>query len=395
MNREKNALTYETLESRKLLAGITVESINGLSTLVIDGANSDDTAEVRLQNNDELLVTLQLGSASESQTVPLDQVERIRFLGRSGNDTFTNFTDVDSAAFGHNGDDVLIGGNGNNWIQGGQGDDHIVGGDRNDNLRGRAGDDTIEAGRRHDRVFGGSGDDFIVGAAGRDFIQGNEGNDDIFGGNSDDRINGGDGTNTIQFDNSDGRDIAILEFSENGATVSAAQQQLEVSHSQGSNQISGGDVIRFEDVDRNVEDYFLVLSEIEEHSLDFLNDFRASNNRSELFLKSDLSEYAASHAQQALAPLGLNPTVQELNDAHSDLSDVEHLFTNGRSLYLENLGYLAPQEIDSAFAAELIHGSFLSSPSHRANMLNRDVTEIGVGVVMTSNGWYVNHNFFG
>ena len=186
MNRRKNVFGYEVLESKNLLAGISIESINGLSTLVIDGASSNDTAEVRLQNNDELLVTLQLGSASENQTVPLDQVERIRFLGRSGNDSFTNFTDVDSAAFGHNGDDVLIGGNGNNWIQGGQGDDHIVGGDRNDNLRGRAGDDTIEAGRRHDRVFGGGGDDFIVGEAGRDFIQGNDGDDSIFGGNSDD-----------------------------------------------------------------------------------------------------------------------------------------------------------------------------------------------------------------
>ena len=263
---------YETLEARNMLTGITIEKIIGLSTLLIDGSNANDIAEVRIASNGHVEATLN-GQTTQFSS---DEFERIRFLGRSGDDSFTNHTNIDSAAFGHSGNDQLVGGNGHNWIQGGDGHDHIVGGDRNDQLRGRAGNDVIEAGKRHDRIFGGGGNDTITAGAGRDFIQGEGGNDQIYGGNGNDRINAGAGNNTIHFGNSNGADIAILDYDEAAATVSVSDQLLTISADSSSVEIANGEIARFVDIDRAIEDYFVVLDDVEQHSLELLNQLRSS-----------------------------------------------------------------------------------------------------------------------
>ncbi len=191
--RSKNSLCYESLEPKQLLATVSIQDVAGRETLVIDGDSGNDVVFVSDLNDDQVRV-VENGNAL---TFNRSEFERIRFLGRSGNDFFENQTEIDLAAFGHNGNDILIGGNGHNRIQGGGGNDRITGGDRNDLLRGRAGDDVIDGGRRHDRIFGGDGNDELIGRSGNDFIRGEGGRDFVFGLNGNDRIDGGEGDDVI------------------------------------------------------------------------------------------------------------------------------------------------------------------------------------------------------
>ena len=187
--RSKNFLNtqYAHLEPRNLLAGISLEVFNGFDTVLIDGTNVNDVAFVADASGDRIAVT----NNDETEFFDRSEIERIRFLGRGGNDQFTNATDISSFAYGHSGNDTLRGGNGNNWIQGGPGNDRLFGGDRNDLIRGNDGNDEIDTGLRHDRAFGNDGDDLLVGSQGRDVLDGGDGEDSIFGGANDDIIRGG------------------------------------------------------------------------------------------------------------------------------------------------------------------------------------------------------------
>ena len=186
-SRQKHSnVDYSHLEKRELLAGVYLETIGSRVNLVIDGTNKADTVEIRDLNE----TTVEVSFNSETSTHAKASFQRIRFLGRSGDDSFYNRTTIDASAAGHAGNDVLIGGDGNNWIQGGSGDDLIHGGDRNDMLRAGDGNDKVFGGNRHDRIFGGEGDDELNGQHGNDFIRGDAGNDVISGQLGNDRLFG-------------------------------------------------------------------------------------------------------------------------------------------------------------------------------------------------------------
>ncbi len=83
---------------------------------------------------------------------------------------------------GSKGDDIIIGGEGRDYLKGRDGDDVISGGGGNDKLKGGKGDDTLSGGTGNDKLKGGSGDDtfvYVYGteAGGRDKINGNGGDD--------------------------------------------------------------------------------------------------------------------------------------------------------------------------------------------------------------------------
>lgn len=69
-----------------------------------------------------------------------------------------------------------------------KGDDVILGTDGGDYINGKAGNDLI---------CGLGGDDFITGARGKDRIRGGSGNDTLMGGNGFDRLFGGPGNDTL------------------------------------------------------------------------------------------------------------------------------------------------------------------------------------------------------
>ena len=70
------------------------------------------------------------------------------------------------------GNDVIIGDNNDNELDGGEGNDSIDGGNGNDTLIGGAGNDTLKGDAGNDLLIGGTGNDFFWGGLGADTIDG-------------------------------------------------------------------------------------------------------------------------------------------------------------------------------------------------------------------------------
>jgi Ca2+-binding RTX toxin-like protein len=143
------------------------------------------------------------------QSVPTGQVT---LIGGSGNDTL-NGSDNADLLIGGGGNDVITAGNGDDVVYGGGGRDTISGGDGNDTLVGNGGLDLLEGGAGNDSLNGGasndtlygddlagveSGDDTLVGGAGQDMVFGGDGNDVLLGGQGQDTLNGGNGSDTLR-----------------------------------------------------------------------------------------------------------------------------------------------------------------------------------------------------
>jgi Ca2+-binding RTX toxin-like protein len=111
----------------------------------------------------------------QTQYMTKQQLENTQFNLGAGNDTLLVDANVkaDIHANGGTGNDVMIGGAGNDHFQGGRGDDVLV---------GRGGNDHLEGGRGNDWLFGGAGNDHLDGGRGNDFLKGGNGFDTLHGG---------------------------------------------------------------------------------------------------------------------------------------------------------------------------------------------------------------------
>lgn len=214
-------LSFETLEPRNLLAGIFFSG--GEVTIAGDGAN--DVGAFTQVDSTTYRASL---SGVTSQTFTSSQVQKIVFIGFGGDDTFTNWTAVESLLLGNDGVDILTGGSGIDVVNGGSGNDVLNGGGGADRLIGNAGDDELNGGDGHDRLFGGSG---------VNEINGDDGDDLIFGGDEIDTISGGNGADQIF--SLAGDDIISLG---NGGTPGASDPKLAdlVLSGSGNDTISGG-----------------------------------------------------------------------------------------------------------------------------------------------------------
>lgn len=107
-------------------------------------------------------------------------------------------TDGDDVILGTEGPDFIVAGDGEDVICGLGGDDIINGGDRKDVILGGAGDDVINGGQGLDTIDAGAGDDFVSGGRGKDVINGGAGNDDLRGNEGTDTISGGAGDDALR-----------------------------------------------------------------------------------------------------------------------------------------------------------------------------------------------------
>ncbi|MFY3385578.1 calcium-binding protein, partial [Paracidovorax sp. MALMAid1276] len=82
----------------------------------------------------------------------------------------------------------------------------LLGGAGNDTLQGQEGNDTLDGGEGSDYLYGGEGDDVLLGGAGNDYLYGDAGNDTLDGGVGNDYLAGGEGNNTYLFGKGDGND---------------------------------------------------------------------------------------------------------------------------------------------------------------------------------------------
>ncbi|QBR38848.1 hypothetical protein ETW23_23585 (plasmid) [Leisingera sp. NJS201] len=96
-------------------------------------------------------------------------------------------------------------------LSGGAGSDYIDGGRGNDLLRGQRGADTLDGGDGADVLFGGRGRDLADGGAGSDRIAGGRGRDTLDGGAGNDQLTGGRGADAFVFNEGFGNDV-ITDF---------------------------------------------------------------------------------------------------------------------------------------------------------------------------------------
>jgi Ca2+-binding RTX toxin-like protein len=82
-------------------------------------------------------------------------------------------------------------------VKGGSGDDTIIGNAAANSLDGGGGNDLIEGGGGADDLTGGSGDDTLRGGSGNDDLIGGDGNDYLDGGPGNDNLDGGAGDDTL------------------------------------------------------------------------------------------------------------------------------------------------------------------------------------------------------
>lgn len=87
-----------------------------------------------------------------------------------------------------------------------RGDDVIVGGAGNDKLHGGNGNDFLSGGAGNDKLHGGKGNDTLLGGAGSDHLKGDAGNDTLVfraadhGSRDSDRYDGGNGRDTLRLE---------------------------------------------------------------------------------------------------------------------------------------------------------------------------------------------------
>lgn len=133
--------------------------------------------------------------------------------GFEANDTIQGLGGVD-VIYGGSGADSLDGGGGDDTIEGGPGADYIFGAsgddmlfgfdragtmnaDRSVTIVGGDGNDVIEGGNQEDALDGGADNDIIYGRNAPDVISGGAGNDTLYGEQGEDTLNGGSGADRM------------------------------------------------------------------------------------------------------------------------------------------------------------------------------------------------------
>jgi Ca2+-binding RTX toxin-like protein len=84
-------------------------------------------------------------------------------------------------------------------IVGGRGDDILEGSDAGNGIWGGPGSDVLMGGGGPDTLNGEGGDDYLQGLEGTDVLNGGDGNDILDGGLGQDTLNGGDGVDTVDY----------------------------------------------------------------------------------------------------------------------------------------------------------------------------------------------------
>lgn len=198
-------LTAECLERRELLSVNEITFNAATAEVYVVGSAEADQLQVWTDGS-QLNVKLANAVGAQTQSFPLYMVASIHFVAMSGDDLFTNSSNVSSLVFGGSGDDVITGGAGNDRLFGGAGDDSLYGGSGDDELRGEDGNDLLSGGAGadlligaggNDRLFGGMHNDTLYGYEGADSLDGGDGHDLLFGGSGNDSLTGGMGDDRL------------------------------------------------------------------------------------------------------------------------------------------------------------------------------------------------------
>ncbi|GGB94156.1 beta strand repeat-containing protein [Pseudoduganella buxea] len=192
---------------------------------LISGTGDDDLMEATSVFN----VTLAGGAGDDAYLVYSSATKVIEQPGE-GNDTI--FTTLASYTLGANVenlehetaigfvgtgnalDNLILGHNGNDRLDGGDGNDTLGGFDGNNTLLGGAGNDYLEAGGTTDLLDGGTGDDTLFGNDGKSTLIGGTGDDRFVALGMEGLVDGGAGADRIWMPGSR-KDYAVIRLNDN------------------------------------------------------------------------------------------------------------------------------------------------------------------------------------
>ena len=176
------------------LNGVTAAAFTGLTSIIVDAGNGDDTIIGSPINRP---IDNTIGSPIFGDNI----------AGGHGNDTIN----------GQGGADTIRGGDGNDSISGGTENDSILGGDGQDSINGDAGNDSIDSGDGDDTVNAGDGNDSVFGDNGQDALNGDAGDDTLNGDGGTDTLQGGIGADSL-FGGA-GNDLVFADSSPSNSTM--------------------------------------------------------------------------------------------------------------------------------------------------------------------------------
>ncbi|NVK15901.1 MAG: calcium-binding protein [Rhodobacteraceae bacterium] len=172
---------------------------SSFSRIILDGPDGRDTLNsIEFVQFSDRTVSLTAGSSydntlnGDNRTATSNDV----LLGGSGNDSINGYSGHD-LLLGEDGNDKISGHSGNDILRGGNGNDTLLGGFDSDRLFGEGGNDNLFGGDAQDTLLGESGDDTLSGDDGKDTLQGHSGNDLLDGGRGSDKLLGGTGIDTL------------------------------------------------------------------------------------------------------------------------------------------------------------------------------------------------------
>lgn len=164
----------ETVESRILFSTPHISMEGG--TLVVQGTDKADTILVgRGEKPGTVFVMVGNADGMTTKTLAAPKLKQAIVDGKGGDDVIV--VDEGFGAFvgskidGGAGNDVIMGGSGDDSISGGAGDDIILANAGNDRVSGDLGNDVLMGGDGNDRLDGGKGDNMLFGDGGVDKIR--------------------------------------------------------------------------------------------------------------------------------------------------------------------------------------------------------------------------------
>ena len=184
----------QLIGSASLLSGLRIETGSGQFVV--------DIAQIPQLTFDQWL------SLSDEQFLALVQSDPLTTFGNAFDNALVGGAGNDWLN-GQDGADRLYGDAGNDLEDGGAGNDSLYGEAGNDTLLGQAGDDSAFGAAGGDSLDGGPGNDSLYGEADADTVSGNDGNDVLDGGAGNDRVAGNAGNDTLIAAAGDGDDLLI------------------------------------------------------------------------------------------------------------------------------------------------------------------------------------------
>jgi len=252
------------------------------SSDLTSATNNSPAGSITVKDNDtdggKFSYTGTAGAKSDNADVTVTRVSGTTLNGTGLGEILIGRDGADNTLNGYEGDDVLIGGTGNDTLNGGAGVDILSGGGGNDTLIGDQSDKLLDGGSGTDTLqiganFTSTSDAQIVnienvtltaavtlnlanqtegftitGSSGADSITGGSGNDTIIGAQNDILLDGGLGTDTLQIganftSTSNGQIVNIENVTlTTAATLNLANQTegFTITGSSGADTITGG-----------------------------------------------------------------------------------------------------------------------------------------------------------